>query len=246
MIIVDSTNSVIYSLVDYSQYIARLETNLDVSAVAVVDCYDPAGSFLLFSAIKLSGAAEVRFKKSDLYNVPIKLVARLLNVPGVYWNDSFIFQDGVINIEFKSQGESVGSGELKAFNGSLTQDGQPVSRAVYALAIDGDSPKLLASAISDAQGDYVLQWNDYVGQILITASDDYGDLFLPGAMLSVGARIHPLAPTGYVYEASSAGALGSVAPVWPVIAGEAVTSGEVQLTTKPFYRPKSAGPFTIN
>lgn len=180
--------------------------------------------------------------------VPYKILALKIKggiESGVWWVDEFIMQDGVVSIDFKSQGESGGSGELKTFSGSLTQDGQPVSRAVYALAIGGDVPKLLASAVSDAAGNYSLQWNGYIGQILVTATDDYGVPFAAEALLGIGARVHPATPNGYVYEVASAGTLGLTEPAWPAIEGESVTSGQVQLVAKPFYRPKSAGPFTI-
>jgi hypothetical protein len=242
---IDIGSSFKYGLLDYSSYVATLETNLDIGVIAVVDVYDQPGFGLILSAVKLSGSSVVKFKKSSLYGMQVKLVARLFDVQGVFWADNFILQDGVVNIDFKSQGEAGGSGELKTFSGSLTQDGQPVSRAVYALAIGGDVPKLLASAVSDDMGNYSLEWNGYTGQILVTASDDYGAPFAAEALLSIGARMHPATPNGYIYEASSAGTLGPAEPVWPAIEGESVASGQVQLVAKPFYRPKSAGPFTI-
>ena len=234
-----------YGIADFSEYVAELETNLDVSSIAFIDVYDPAGFEVAKSLIKLPGQSSIKFAKADLFNIPSKLIARLLNADGVFWADNFILQDGVVNIDFKSQGEAGGSGELKTFSGSLTQDGQPVSRAVYALAIGGDVPKLLASAVSDAAGNYSLQWNGYAGQILVTATDDYGVPFTSEALLGIGARVHPATPNGYVYEVASAGTLGLTEPNWPAIEGESVTSGQVQLVAKPFYRPKSAGPFTI-
>jgi hypothetical protein len=234
-----------YGILDYSQYLALLDTNLDKNTKAFIDAYDPTGATLLFSAVKFSGSTIVKFKRSDVENVLVKFVARLQRVKGVYWADNFILQDGVVNIDFKSQGEAGGSGELKTFNGSLTQDGQPVSRAVYALAIGGDVPKLLASAVSDDLGNYSLEWNGYIGQILVTATDDYGAPFEAELLCSIGARVHPATPNGYIYEAASAGTLGPAEPAWPAIEGETVTSGQVQFIAKPFYRPKSAGPFTI-
>jgi hypothetical protein len=234
-----------YGTLDLSQYVAALNTNLDVAAIGFVDGYSVDGSQLLLSRLKLPGSTVVKFKKEELFNKPVKLIARLLNTDGVFWADNFILQDGVVNIDFKSQGEAGGSGELKTFNGSLSQDGQPVSRAVYALAIGGDVPRLLTSTVSDAAGNYSLQWNGYVGQILVTATDDYGVPFTAEALLGIGARVHPAFPNGYIYEAASAGTLGLEEPAWPAIEGESVTSGQVQLVAKPFYRPKSAGPFTI-
>jgi hypothetical protein len=234
-----------YGTLDFSQYVAPLDTNLDVAATGIVDGYSVDGSRLLLSRYKSPGSTVVKFKKEELFNKSVKLIARLFNTDGVFWADNFILQDGVVNIGFKSQGEAGGSGELKTFNGSLTQDGQPVSCAVYALAIGGDVPKLLASAVSDSAGNYSLEWNGYTGQILITATDDYGVPFAAEALLGIGARIHPSTPNGYVYEVASAGTMGLTEPAWPAIAGESVTSGQVQLVAKPFYRPESAGPFTI-
>lgn len=234
-----------YGTFDYGQYVAALVTNLESLSVGFVNGYSVDGSQLLFTRFKQSGSSVVKFKKEELFNSPVKLIARLFDTEGVFWADNFILQDGVVNIDFKSQGEAGGSGELKTFSGSLTQDGQPVSRAVYALAIGGDVPKLLASAVSDAAGNYSLEWNGYTGQILVTAADDYGVPFAAEALLSMGVRVHPATPNGYVYEVTNAGTMGTTEPTWPAIGGESITSGQVQLISKPFYRPKSAGPFLI-
>lgn len=234
-----------YGRVDYGQYVSELETSLDVDKLVLIDVYDVTGYKLKMFLFKPIGRTSIRFKKDELFNIPSKIIARPYNADGVFWADNFILQDGVVNIDFKSQGESGGSGELKTFSGSLTQDGQPVSRAVYALAVGGDVPKLLASAISDDMGNYSLEWNGYAGPIIVTATDDYGMPFAAEALLSSGARIHPVAPTGYVYEVTSSGTTGETEPTWPAVEGESVTAGEVQLIAKPFYRPKSAGPFTI-
>lgn len=235
-----------FGILDYSQYVVNLDTNLVVSKLGVVDVYSVDGSNLILSRLKLPGSTFVRFEKSELYNQQVKFIVRLFNTDGVFWADNFILQDGVVNIEFTSTGsDSGGTGDSKSFSGFLTQDGDPVSRAVYALAIDGGSPKLLASATSDALGEYTLEWNGYAGQILVTATDDYGVPFTSEALLGIGARVHPATPNGYVYEVASAGTLGLTEPAWPAIEGESVTSGQVQLVAKPFYRPKSAGPFTI-
>ena len=242
---VDIASDFKYGTANYEQYISSLDTNLDQALIGFVDGYSADGAQLLFSRFKLPDTTFIKFKKSELFNLPVKLIARLMNADGVFWADNFILQDGVVNIDFKSQGEAGGSGALKTFSGSLTQDGQPVSRAVYALAIGGDVPKLLASAVSDAAGNYSLEWNGYSGQILVTATDDYGVPFEAEALLSIGARVHPSTPNGYIYEAASAGTLGLIEPAWPAISSESVNSGQVQLVATPFYRPKSAGPFTI-
>ena len=237
-----------YNPAGFSEYVTELETNLDASALASIDVYDPVGQILSKSLLKLPGQSSIKFAKVDLFNIPSKLIARLYNTDGVWWADNFVLLDGVLNIDFISTGNDSGGGGIpKSFSGQLTLDGAPVSRSVYAIGL-GDSgvvPKLLASSDSDAAGNYTLEWNDYTGQILITASDNYGDVFVAEALLSVGARVHPATPNGYVYEVSNAGTMGTTEPTWPAIEGESITSGQVQLIAKPFYRPKSAGPFLI-
>ncbi len=245
VVYIDLADDFKLGIYDYSSFVATLDTNLGLTSFGIVDGYSIDGAKLLLSRIKFPGSSAVKFRKEELFNQPVKLIARLLNTDGVFWADNFILQDGVVNIDFKSQGEAGGTGELKTFSGSLTQDGQPVSRSVYALAIGGDVPRLLASAVSDDIGNYSLEWNGYTGQILVTATDDYGVPFEAELLCSIGTRIHPSFPNGYVYETAGAGTLGLTEPNWPAIEGESVTSGQVQLVAKPFYRPKSAGPFTI-
>jgi len=235
-----------YNLVSLDQYSAVLVSNLPIDKYFLINVYSVGGFDVLGVIHKFVGMGSIHFEKALLYNKAVRAVAVGFGTEGAYWNDEFILQDGVVSIEFTSQGADSGSGgELKTFSGSLTQDGQPVSRAVYALAIGGDVPKLLASAVSDAAGNYSLQWNGYAGQVLVTATDDYGVPFTSEALLGIGARVHPATPNGYVYEVASAGTLGLTEPNWPAIEGESVTSGQVQLVAKPFYRPKSAGPFII-
>ena len=197
-----------YGRVDYGQYVSELETSLDAETLVLIDVYDVTGYKLKMFMFKPLGRTAIKFKKDELFNIPSKIIARPYNADGVFWADNFILQDGVVNIDFKSQGEAGGSGELKTFSGSLTQDGQPVSRAVYALAIGGDVPKLLASAVSDAAGNYSLEWSGYTGQILVTATDDYGAPFVAEELLGIGARVHPSTPNGYVYEVASASTIG--------------------------------------
>ena len=232
-------------LLSFADAVTEISTNLPIDELFALNVYADTGFQSIGRIYKFSGSNSIRFERELLLGLSVRIVAIAFAFPGAYWADNFILQDGVVNIDFKSQGEAGGSGELKTFSGSLTKDGQPVSRAVYALAIGGDVPKLLASVVSDDMGNYSLEWNGYTGQILVTATDDYGAPFAAEALLSIGARVHPATPNGYIYEAASSGTLGLTEPVWPVIEGESVTSGEVQLVAKPFYRPKSAGPFTI-
>ena len=166
---------------------------------------------------------------------------------GVWWVDNYVYNPGQVNITFTSQGQGGGGGgDPKSFSGRTEVAGVPAARRVVAVGLDGDAPQLLAETQSDpVTGQYTLNWEGYTGQILVTALDDYGVPHVEGEARGVGERIHPSSPTGYVYQVSAPGVLGPE-PVWPTADGEPVTSGTVQMTAVPFYRPKSAGPFTIS
>lgn len=165
--------------------------------------------------------------------------------PGVWWVDNYVYDPDRRNIEFKSQGQDSGTGELKTFTGQTLINQRPVSRRVVALGIDGDAPRFLAQAQSNQQGQYTLEWRGYTGQVLITATDDYGQPWAAGATLGVGERVHPTSPNGHVYQVSIAGELGATEPDWPTVGGSTVLSGTVQLVAHPYYQPKSAGPVTV-
>ena len=165
---------------------------------------------------------------------------------GVWWVDNYVYNPGQLNIEFTSQGQSSGGGDPKSFSGRTEVAGLPAARRVVAVGLDGDAPQLLAESQSDpVTGQYTLNWQGYTGQVLVTALDDYGVPHVEGEARGVGERIHPSSPTGYVYQVSAPGVLGPE-PAWPTADGEPVTSGTVRMTAVPFYRPKSAGPFTIS
>jgi len=179
---------------------------------------------------------------------PYKLIALKISngiADGAWWVDNYIYDPGQLNIEFKSQGKSSGSGEKKSFTGATLINKKPVQRTVVAVGIDGAEPQFLAQTQSDDQGRYTLEWLGYTGNILITAIDDYGVLWVAGEARGIGERVRPSVPNGYVYQVSSEGSLGETEPDWPEGDGEIVTSGSVVLVAKPFYRPKTAGPIFI-
>lgn len=179
---------------------------------------------------------------------PYKLIALKISngiADGAWWVDNYIYDPGQLNIEFKSQGKSSGSGEPKSFTGATLINKKPVQRTVVAVGIDGAEPQFLAQTQSDDQGRYTLEWLGYTGQILITAIDDYGVPWAANETRGVGERVRPSVPNGYVYQVSSEGTLGDAEPNWPEGDGEIVTSGSVVLVAKPFYRPKTAGPIVI-
>ena len=179
---------------------------------------------------------------------PYKLIALKISggiADGVWWVDNYVYDPGQLNIEFKSQGQSTGTGEPKSFSGSTLINKKPAQRTVVAVGIDGAEPQFLAQTESNSEGKYTLEWLGYTGQVLITALDDYGVPWAANEARGVGERVRPSTPNGYVYQVSSEGTLGDTEPDWPEGDGEIITSGSVVLVAKPFYRPKTAGPIVI-
>lgn len=178
-----------------------------------------------------------------------KLTAYAVNngvLDGVWWADGYFYDPDQVAIEFTSSGDSGGGdGEPGSFSGRVQVVATGVARQVVAVALDAAPPYLLAQTQSDPDGSYLLEWNGYSGQIMVTAIDDYGVDFVVGGLIGVGDRVHPSAPNGFVYSVANSGALGEAEPDWPLVAGDSVLSGEVGLVAVPFYRPKSAGPFFV-
>ena len=164
---------------------------------------------------------------------------------GAAWVDDFVYDAEQVNLVFTSSGESAGSGAPGSFTGRVLVADQPAARNVIATALDADPPYQLARAVSDpGNGQYVLSWNGYSGQMLVTVFDDYGVPHVDGEARGVGERVHPAQYNGYTYQVVQGGTLGPE-PVWPVVADQTVWSGSVQLIAVPFYRPVSEGPFIV-
>lgn len=164
---------------------------------------------------------------------------------GVWWVDNYVYDPDQVNIVFKSSAENSGTGEPNSFGGTVLVADQPAARNVVALALDGETPYQLARTVSDpSTGAYTLNWNGYSGQILITVHDDYGVPHVTGESRGVGERIHPSVYTGYVYDVSETGTLGTE-PTWPTEAGAVVVSGTVRMVAVPFYKPQSQGPYFV-
>ena len=164
---------------------------------------------------------------------------------GVWWVDNYVYDPDQVNIVFKSSAENSGTGEPNSFSGTVLVSDQPSARNVVALALDGETPYQLARTVSDPSTcAYTLDWNGYTGQILITVHDDYGAPHVTGESRGVGERIHPSVYTGYVYDVSETGTLGTE-PTWPTEAGAVVVSGTVRMVAVPFYKPQSQGPYFV-
>lgn len=192
----------------------------------------------------------LRFPKSSIdTSIPYRLIAfRVRNGgldDGLWWVDDYIYDEDQVNIEFTNNAPDEGDGELKTFSGTVEVADQPASRLIVATALDSDSPRQLASTVSDSNGQYTLEWTGYSGKMMITVVDDYGAAHNQGDARGVGERVHPSSGhTGYVYEVSESGTLGTE-PSWPTADGEVVVSGDVRMISKPYYRPAAAGVFKV-
>jgi hypothetical protein len=141
-------------------------------------------------------------------------------------------------------------------SGVVEVDGSPAERTVRAFGyeatahnIDSEAvtlSKSLGHATSDpGTGEYTIDLlAGYNKRIFVVAFDDYGDDFSPDMALSVGDRVHPAAPNGYVWECTGAGALPSEEPDWVVDTETAQLYGTASMIAKPFYRPMVHGPVT--
>lgn len=97
---------------------------------------------------------------------------------------------------------------------------------------------VLKSGKTTTSGDYLINLNDYYDPLLVCHYDDYGYPFQPGISKSLGDRIHPPVPNGYVYECTTAGVTAGSSPTnWPTTG--TLTSGGAIFTAKPIYKPET-------
>lgn len=97
---------------------------------------------------------------------------------------------------------------------------------------------VIKSGKTQANGEYLINLNDYYDPLLVCHYDDYGYPFQPSVSKSLGDRVHPPVPNGYVYECTTAGVTATSAPIsWPTTG--TLTSGSAIFTAKPIYKPET-------
>lgn len=156
---------------------------------------------------------------------------------------------GIVIIAYK---EALPSNSV--ISGIVQMNGQPVSRLVRAFSyasvahtVDGStvmSAKTLGEAQSDPEtGAYTIGLLDgYEGEVFVVAFDDYGRQYVPSEPVTLGERIHPTQPNGYVYECDAAGTLPEEEPIWSTDTGTSQLIGTASVRPLPFYRPVVHGP----
>ncbi|NWO05831.1 MAG: hypothetical protein HLX50_09090 [Alteromonadaceae bacterium] len=147
-------------------------------------------------------------------------------------------------------------GQTSVASGVVQIDSAPAQRTVRAFGyyptdhdIDGSTvsqSKSLGQATSDPEtGAYTIDLlGGYSEPVFVVAFDDYGADFAPDLAVSVGDRIHPTTPNGYVYECIGAGTLPAEEPAWAQDTETAQLYGTASMIAVKFWRPLVHGPLT--
>lgn len=143
-------------------------------------------------------------------------------------------------LEHYQKGMTPASVERSHVAGSTEIDGVGYSRDVIVITDTPFGRQVLAEGKSQGNGEFDIEYEEWGGPVLVIAVDSYGVEFEVDTVLSVGSRVHPVTPNGYVYDVTVAGTTGSSEPVWPT--GGSVVSGSVTFQALPFYRPVGSGP----
>jgi len=161
--------------------------------------------------------------------------------------------------DLESDGGSAGGGasnQSSQVSGVVQIDSAPAERTVRAFGyeptthqLDGNTVNLsksLGQATSDpSTGEYTLDLlGGYDQQVFVVAFDNYGADFEPDLAVSVGDRIHPSTPNGYVWECVGSGTLPADEPAWIVDTETAQTYGTASMIAVKFWRAMVHGPVT--
>jgi len=89
---------------------------------------------------------------------------------------------------------------------------------------------VIGDMISDPDGSYRFEFAGFDGRIIVTALDDYGEIWRPDTSVSIGERLRPTAgnETGYVYQVISPGTTGPTEPVWWITGAQQVGTATLE------------------
>ena len=144
---------------------------------------------------------------------------------------------------------------ISKISGNVKIDGSPAARLLKAFSMErltfflGEDEitesKPVGQSVSDeVSGDYEILLRDgFPRQIFVVQFDEYGVAFEADTAVSLGDRIHPTVPNGYIYQCTGGGNLPSVEPdPWPTDTEASHLVGTASFNVKPFYRPEVHGP----
>ena len=98
---------------------------------------------------------------------------------------------------------------------------------------------VVASAVTDANGDYTLTGLDST-PVIVTAREDRGIEWPASTVVNLGGRVYGTTETGYVFDCTTAGTTGATEPTWNTTG--TTNDGTAVWTAKPYFRPVSHGP----
>ena len=127
-----------------------------------------------------------------------------------------------------------------AVSGTVTLDGQPYASRVIVTSV-ADEPTVLATGVSDNEGNYSISVGDYQGSVMVHTLQDYGIPWPSATALSLGDVVHPTVPNGYVFRVTAVGTTGGTEPAWPVAPNTDVTDGGVTYTSEILLQPEIQG-----
>ena len=211
----------------------------------------------LFSGrlLKAPGFTTVPFKSSDFSASNFDVFASNLKTGVTELHvslDQEISEGRTIN--FETIVGSPASVATSRVAGVVQIDGDPAGRLVRAFTYNSETMTLLNREVRSSRplgevnsdpetGAYELTIESgYSEEIFVIAFDDYGKAFTPNLTVSVGHRIHPTTPNGYIWECTGSGTLPSEEPTWVIDTETAQLYGTASMIARPFYRPVVHGP----
>lgn len=211
-------------LIDFDTKVCTIYRN---GAIDWVEVMDIPNDTILFPAVSLYHDNAVTLQTVEPFQYPPEVTFMAWDIP-----DSSIIS--------------------KIF-GLLTIEGNPARRMLKAFSferltfqLDGNlitESKPLGQTVSDEDGQYqIILREGFPREVFVVAFDDYGEVFQPSIAVSLGDRIHPTQPNGYVYECDGAGVLPAVEPAWSTDTGSSQLVGTASFSAAPFYRPEVHGP----
>ncbi|WP_428243014.1 hypothetical protein [Gynuella sp.] len=142
----------------------------------------------------------------------------------------------------ESGSSDVPGANIYSVSGRVSIDNVANARTIRVLDISNG--KIVAETVSNSgTGQFSVSWNAHTANdVLVVATDNYGDEWTASTYYSDGDIVRPTNPSGYVYTVENPGTSGSTEPDWNT--GSVTTDGEVTWSVAEFFRPVASGPIT--
>ncbi len=218
--------------------LARLDTNVPPDLQGAFYFYAPTGVKREFAVAWGTGRPYLTMEP-HLITTPHKVFFLPFNGPGVWFNDLFIYTEGLTELVL-TQGSNNQPTPTHRIAGTCKRHGMPFAGAVQVLSVF-EQTHLGSATANPSTGDWVVDIA-LSGEVFVFVSMPYGVEFTPGAAVAPGDTIHPPTANGFVYQVIQGGALGNIPTEWPT--GETLATGTAQLEPVPYLAPEIHGPIT--